>query len=130
MNCHTQTQVFSATKKTVFDFLSDIKNLPKWATGFALGVKEVDGKDIVVTSDGDLLFQIDSDAKTGIIDMYCGPTEDEMAYFPSRVLALPDDKSAYHITNFQWPGVSDEMFVTENDTFVEELENIRQLVEK
>lgn len=130
MNSQTQTQVFSKTKKKLFEFLSDIHNLPKWATSFALEIKQVDDKYKVVTPDGELFFRIDSDEKTGIIDMYCGLTEDKMDYFPSRVLALPDGNSAYHITNFQWPGVSAEMFAAENKTLVEELNNIRQLLDQ
>ncbi len=125
MNSHTQTQVFSVTKETLFAFLSDIQNLPKWATGFALEVKDVDGKCKVVTPEGEIFFRMESDVKTGIIDMYCGSTEDQLAYFPSRVLALADGNSAYHLSNFQWPDVTDEMFATENKTLAEEFENIR-----
>ena len=129
MKSHTQTQTFTASKETVFTFLSDIQNLPKWATGFAQAVKEVDGKFKVITPDGEIFFRMESDIQTGIIDMYCGDSEDEMAYFPSRVISLPDGNSAYHITNFQWPGITDEMFATENEILAEEFKNIRQLVE-
>ncbi len=129
MNSHTQTQVFSASNQTLFSFLSDIQNLPKWATAFAQEVKVVDGKHKVVTPDGEIFFQIDSDINTGIIDMRCGPEEDQLAYFPSRVISLPGGMSAYHITNFQWPGVTDDMFVAENNELAEEFENIRKHVE-
>ncbi len=129
MNSHTQTQVFSATKESLFAFLSDVQNLPKWATSFALELKEADGKCKVVTPDGEIFYQMESDIDTGIIDIYCGATEDEMVYFPSRVVALPDGNSAYHLTNFQWPDVTDEMFATENKTLAEEFENIRQQLE-
>ncbi len=44
MKSHTQTKVFSATKETVFSFLSDIRNLTKWAIGFAKELKEIDGE--------------------------------------------------------------------------------------
>lgn len=101
MKSHTQTQVYSVSMLTLFRFLSDIHNLPNWATGFALEVKEVDGKFKVVTPDGEIFFRIESNPETGIIDMFCGDTEDEMAYFPSRVLSLPNGNSAYHISNFQ-----------------------------
>jgi len=129
MNSHTQTQVFSASKQTLFRFLADIQNLPKWATAFALEVKVVDGKHKVVTPEGEIFFQIDSDINTGIIDMHCGAEENQLAYFPSRVINLPDGMSAYHITNFQWPGVTDEMFVAENNELAEEFENIKLHVE-
>ncbi len=130
MNSYTKTQVFAANKETVFAFLSDIQNLTKWATGFAKELKEVDGEYKVVTPQGEICFQMESDEKTGVIDMYGGPTKDQMAYFPSRVIALPDGNSAYQFTNFQWPSIPDEMFATQNETLTEEFENIRQQVEK
>jgi len=129
MNSHTKTQIFSATKDTVFDFLSDIQNLTKWATGFAKELKEVDGEYKVVTPQGEIFFRMESCSKTGVIDMYGGPTKDQMAYFPSRVLEVLGNKSAYSFTNFQWAGISDEAFSAQNLTLVEEFENIRIHVE-
>jgi len=129
MKSHTQTQTFTVSKQTLFTFLSNIQNLPKWATGFAREVKEVDRKFKVVTPDGEIFFRMESDINTGIIDMYCGDSENELAYFPSRVIDLPGDNSAFHITNFQWPGITDEMFETENAILAEEFENIKQLLE-
>ena len=129
MNSHTQSQVFSATKEKVFAFLSDIQNLPKWATGFAKELKEISGEYKVVTPQGEIFFRMESDAKTGIIDMYGGPTKEQMAYFPSRVIAMPEDKSAYIFTNFQWQGIPDEVFAAQNKTLTEEFENIRKQVE-
>jgi len=129
MNSHTQTQIFSATKETVFAFLSEIQNLPKWATGFAKELKDTDGEYKVVTPQGEIFFCMESDAGTGVIDMYGGPTKEQMAYFPSRVLSMPENKSAYMFTNFQWPGIPEEVFAAQNGTLVEEYENIRKHVE-
>ena len=129
MNSYTKTQVFAANKETLFAFLSDIQNLTKWATGFAKELKVVDGEYKVVTPLGEIYFYMEADEKTGVIDMYGGPTKDQMAYFPSRVMALPDGRSVYQFTNFQWPGIPDEMFAAQNETLAEEFENIRQHVE-
>ena len=129
MKSHTQVQVFSASKETVFSFLSDIRNLPKWATGFAKELKEIDGEYKVVTPQGEIFFRMELDSKTGIIDMYGGPTKEQMAYFPSRVLEMPGGGSAYIFTNFQWPGIPEEIFTIQNETLVEEFENIKKHVE-
>jgi len=56
----------------VFAFLSDIRNLPKWATGFAKELKDIDGEYKVVTPQGEIFFRMESDAGTGIIDMFGG----------------------------------------------------------
>ncbi len=129
MNNHTQTKIYSAAKETVFAFLSDIQNLPKWATGFAKEVKSVEGKYKVLTPQGEIFFRMESDEKTGIIDMYGGSTEDQMAYFPSRVITMPEGKCAYIFTSFQWPGLPDEIFISQNETLIEEFENIGKWVE-
>ena len=129
MNSHTQTRVFSATKEAVFAFLSDIQNLPKWATGFAKEMKRVDGKHKVVTPQGEMFFRLDSNESTGIVDMFAGPAEDQMACFPSRVIALPGGNSAYTFTNFQWPGIPDDVFAVQNETLDEEFEVLAKQVE-
>jgi hypothetical protein len=129
MNSHTQVQIFSATKEVVFSFLSDIQNLPKRATRFAKELKEVDGEYKVVTPQGEIFFRMELDTKTGVIDMYGGPTKEHMAYFPSRVIAMPGGNSAYVFTNFQWPDIQDEVFAAQNKTLIEEFENIREHVE-
>jgi len=129
LNNHTQIKIYSATKGRVFSFLSNIQNLPKWATGFAKEVKSFGGKYKVLTPQGEIFFRMESDEKTGIIDMYAGPTENQMAYFPSRVIAMPEGKCAYIFTNFQWPGIPDEIFSSQNETLIEEFENIGKYVE-
>lgn len=129
MNIHTESKVILATKEKVFTFIANINNLPKWATGFAKEVKNVDGKYKVITEQGEIFFRMKSDADTGVIDMYGGPAEDRMIYFPSRVVALPGGTCAYHFTNYQWPGVTDEAYASQNKTLTEEFENIRQYME-
>jgi len=37
--------------------------------------------------------------------------------------------SAYTFMNFQWAGIPDEVFAAQNDTLVEEFENIKRYVE-
>ena len=49
-----------------------------------------------------------------------------MALFPSRVVALPDGRSAYTFTMFESPGGSDELFEAQYASLLRELENIRR----
>ena len=55
-----------------------------------------------------------------------GPDEAEMVLFPSRVVALPDGRSAYTFTMFESPGGSDELFEAQYASLLRELENIRR----
>jgi hypothetical protein len=120
------TAVLPAPKERVFAYLSNIQNLPRWATEFARELKVVDGRHKVVNGLGELFFEIRADEETGVIDMLAGPAPDELALFPSRVVALPEGGSAYTFTMFQAPGQPDEQFEGQHASLVREFENIRR----
>jgi hypothetical protein len=121
----TITAVLDASKDVVFDYLSRLENLPDWATEFAQELKYVDGKPKVVNGVGEFYFAIDADRKSGVIDMYAGPTEEELALFPTRVVALGEGKSAYSFTMFKAPGMPDELFESQYESLRREFDNIR-----
>jgi hypothetical protein len=126
MESRTVTAVLEAPRERVFDYLSRIENLPRWATEFARELRYEDGRAVVVNSLGEFLFSIDADPDSGVIDMRTGPTEDELSLFPSRVVELPDGRSAYTFTMFQSPGMPDELFESQYASLVREFENIRR----
>lgn len=126
METRTVTAVLDAPRERVFDYLSRIENLPRWATEFARELRYEDGKAVVVNGLGEFLFSIDADPATGVIDMHAGPTEDELSLFPTRVVELPDGRSAYTFTMFQTPGMPDEQFESQYASLLREFENIRR----
>ena len=126
MQNRTVTTVLDAPKDEVFGFLATIENLPKWATEFARELRYEDGKAKVVNGLGEFYFEIDSDPDTGVIDMYAGATEDELALFPTRVVELPGGRSAYTFTMFQAPGMPDELFSSQHRSLLREFDNIRR----
>ena len=121
----TVTAVLDTPREEVFAFLSNVDNLPKWATDFAQELKYEDGQAKVVNGLGEFYVRIDADAKTGVIDMYAGPSEAELALFPTRVVALGDSKSAYSFTMFKAPGMPDELFESQYESLRREFDNIR-----
>jgi Rad3-related DNA helicase len=110
----------------VFAYLSDVENLPRWATEFARELKVVDGRHKVVNGLGELFFEIRADESTGVIDMLAGPTLDQLAVFPSRVVELPGGQAAYTFTMFQGAGQPDEQFEAQHESLVREFENIER----
>jgi hypothetical protein len=126
MNTHTVTTVLDAPKSRVFDYLSRIENLPEWASEFARELKYEDGKAKVVNGLGEFYFSIDADEPTGVIDMYAGPTEDQLGMFPTRVVSLPDGRSAYTFTMFQPAGMPTELFESQYQSLLREFANIRR----
>ncbi len=125
MNSRTVTAVFDAPKDRVFDFLADVDNLPKWADEFARELKHEGATVKVVNNLGEFLFRIDAHEETGVIDMYAGPTEEGLALFPTRVVALGAAKSAYSFTMFKSPGMPDELFESQYASLRREFDNIR-----
>jgi hypothetical protein len=128
MNTRTATLVVRAPQDTVFGYLSRVENLPRWATDFCRELKLVDGKHKVVSPMGELFFEIRADARSGVIDMFAGPGEEELAVFPTRVVALPGGSSAFIMTMFQWPGLSDQEIEGQYEALLREFGNIERIV--
>jgi hypothetical protein len=125
MEHRTVTTVLEAPKEEVFAYLSRIENLPDWATEFARELRYEDGHAKVANGLGEFYFTIDADAETGVIDMFAGPTEDELALFPTRVVGLPGGRSAFSFTMFKAPEMPDELFESQFQSLLREFENIR-----
>jgi len=121
----TVTAVLEAPREDVFSFVSNIENLPLWATDFARELRYEGGKAKVVNGLGEFYCSIDADPETGVIDMYAGPSEEEMALFPTRVVALGPTKSAYTFTMFKAPDMPDELFEAQHRSLQREFDNIR-----
>jgi hypothetical protein len=126
MVSRTVTAVLDAPAERVFGYLSQVENLPDWANEFARELHFVDGKAKVVNGLGEFFFVIEADAGTGVIDMYAGPTEEELALFPTRVVPLPDGTTAFTFTMFQGPGMPDELFDSQHESLLREFENIKR----
>jgi hypothetical protein len=116
--------VLPAPQKAVFEYMSDIEKLPEWATEFARELKR-DGQDYkVVNGLGEFYFEIKADPETGVIDMFAGPSKDQMAIFPTRAVELPDGRTAFSFTMFQAPGMPDELFDSQRESLKREFQNI------
>jgi hypothetical protein len=124
----TVTTVLDAPKQEVYQYMADIENVPEWATEFAREMRR-DGNDYkVVNGLGEFFFRIESDAETGVIDMFAGPTREQMAVFPTRAIALPDGRTAYSFTMFQGPDMPDDLFESQRASLEREFRNIEQLL--
>lgn len=121
----TITAVLDSPRDAVFEYLSSVDNVTDWATEFAQELKYEDGEAKVVNNLGEFFFRIEADAETGVIDMYAGPAKDALALFPTRVVELPDGRSAYSFTMFKAPGTPDELFESQYESLRREFDNIR-----
>jgi len=125
MRSETVTAVVPAPPTAVFEYLSDIEKLPEWATEFARELKR-EGEDYkVVNGLGEFYFEIEADSQTGVIDMFAGPSKDQMAIFPTRVVALPDGSTAFSFTMFKGPDMPDELFESQHESLKREFTNVQ-----
>lgn len=130
MKTSTHTLALDAPASKAFAFLSDIGNLPKWATLFCRELKrDAQGRHKVVTPDGEIFFRIAADEGTGVIDMFGGPAEDQMVYWPGRIIERPGHGSLFIFTAMQYPGVTDDAFAMQCKGLQQEFEHVREHVE-
>jgi|SRR6185369_16410911 hypothetical protein len=123
----TIVALLPAPKDDVFAYLSNITNLPHWATEFCQSLKLENGKYKVHTCTGhDLIFKIEANAATGTIDMFAGPTEEQMGMFPTRVVPLQERLTAYIFTMFQGPGMTEVSFSQQAESLRREFDNIEK----
>jgi hypothetical protein len=130
MRSRTVTAVLATDQRTVFDYLSDIERLPEWATEFARELRREGDDYKVVNGLGEFYFAIQADRRTGVIDMFAGPSKDRMAVFPTRAVPLPDGRTAYSFTMFQSPDMSDELFDAQHASLQREFGNIERALNR
>ena len=129
MRTATVTTLLSAPQPEVFGYVADVEHLPQWATEFARELRR-DGDDYkVVNGLGEFFFSIEADPASGVIDMFAGPTKDQMAIFPSRAIALPDGRTAFTFTMFQAPDMPDERFEAQLASLRREIANLERLLD-
>lgn len=125
MKTNTHTLPLGASKAKAFAFLADIENLPKWATMFCKELKkDAQGRHKVVTPGGEIFFRVEADEKSGTIDMFGGPAEDQMSYWPARVVERPGAGSLFIFTSMQYPGMTDEVFAMQCESLKQEFAHI------
>jgi hypothetical protein len=120
MRIDTQTITLPVSSEEAFAFLAQPENLPRWAVGFARGIRR-DGDDwIVQTAQGEMPIRVIADVARGTIDFYMtmAPGLEAVAY--SRVVPY-DSGAEYVFTQFQLPGMTDEVFAAQRAALTEEL---------
>lgn len=127
MESRTASVTLEAPKDQVFAWLSRIETVPAWATEFVREFEVVsDGRARATTAMGEVMFRIESDAETGVIDFLVGAEEGETGRFPARVVPLGPGRAAFLFTMFRAPGQAVRAFEAEHASLVRELENIRR----
>jgi hypothetical protein len=127
----TRAVTIGAPANVVFEFVADPENLPRWAIGFCRAIRrdgEAPDRWIVTTAQGDLPIRYVTDAALGVIDFYLSVAPGVEAAAFSRV--VPNAEGAEYIfTQFQAPGMPDEVFEGQVRALVAELQVLRSFIE-
>jgi hypothetical protein len=126
----TRSVAIEASRETVFAFVADPRNLPRWAVGFCKAIRQdVGGGErwIATTASGDISIRYATNVELGVVDFYFSPAPGiEVAAF-SRV--LPNAAGAeYVFTQFQVEGMPAEVFDAQVRALTEELQVLRALI--
>lgn len=126
VNVRNYNVVIDSPPETVFDVVSDLRNLPRWSIHFCKGIRLIDDGAIVTTPSGELYFGVTGDRDLGLIDWWCGPTMETAERWPTRVIPLPDGTSLYTVTALLDANVPPRI----DQWFAEELGALKRLVEQ
>jgi hypothetical protein len=97
----------------VYNFISDPKNLPKWASGLSAAVK----------------VRFVERNKFGVLDHFVKADSADEVYMPMRV--FPNGEGAeVLLTVFRQPGTSEEKFAEDTQWVRRDLEALKELLEK
>ena len=127
MRSDTQHIIINVDHRTLFEFLADPHNLPRWAVGFCRAIRRDGDHWVVQTSHGEVAIRYVTHAGLGVVDFYISPAPGmEVAAF-SRVVPN-DDGAEYVFTQLQAPGMADEAFEAQVSALREELVVLRALM--
>lgn len=129
MRSDTKSIFIQADTSKVMRFLADPTNLPKWAVAFAQSVRRDGDRWVVATAGGEMGLRIVSDPNLGVVDYYMSPAPGVEALAGSRV--VPNEKGAEYIfTQFQGPGMPDDMFNASVQALAHELTVLKSILER
>ncbi len=117
--------IVDAPAEAVFDFVSDLRNLPHWAFHFCKGIRPVPDGAIVTAPSGEMYFGTTGDRDLGLLDWWAGPTMENAARWPTRVVPLAGDRSLYTVTMIFGETVPPAV----EEHLAEELATLKRLIE-
>ena len=128
MRADTRTISIEANPRKIVRFLADPRNLPRWAVGFAKAIREEGDRWFVQTGAGEVSVRIVSEEATGVVDFWMSPAPGIEALAASRVMPRGEG-SEYAFTQFQAPGMPDDVFQKNVKALEHELTVLKAIVE-
>ena len=129
MKSRTMNTSINSNPQIVYDFVSNLKNLPRWASNTFPSIKEVNGEWVVDTSQGQNKVMLAERNNFGILDHYVKLTSGVEVYVPMRVVKNGDG-SEIMLTVFQTPEMTDERYAEDIKTVEKDLNHLKTIIEE
>lgn len=111
----------------VYRFVSNPKNLPKWASGFCLDIRKVRGKWVLDTPLGKVGFRFAKKNAFGVLDHFVRFKGKEI-YVPMRVVSSGKE-SLVTLTIFRQKGMSEKAFRKDLNVVKNDLKRLKCVLE-
>jgi hypothetical protein len=115
--------------KIVYDFISNLENLPRWASSTFPSIKEGNGEWVVDTPNGRNKVMITEKNNFGILDHHVKLTSGVEVYVPMRVIKNGDGSEVL-LTVFQAPEMTDDGYAKDIQTVEKDLNHLKTLIEE
>ena len=124
----TLTISINCSPKKVYEFVSNLENMPKWAKTFCRSIKKSNGEWIIETPQGPMGIRIAPKNEFGVLDHTVIPASGTEVFVPMRV--VPNGNGSEVVfTLFQQPGMSDENFARDQRMVEQDLATLKQVME-
>ena len=118
--------------KTVYEFVLNLENLPKWAKMFCRSIKLLNGEWIAEILQEQAKVRITKRNDFGILDHYVkllsSPNVDEV-FVPMRVVQNGDGSEVI-FTIFQLAGMAEERYAEDIRMVEQDLKNLKSIIEE
>ena len=129
MKSRTMNTSINSNPQIVYDFVSNLENLPRWAFNTFPSIRKVNGEWVVDTSQGQNKVMLTERNNFGILDHHVKLTSGVEVYVPMRVVKNGDG-SEVMLTVFQTPEMTDERYAEDIKTVEKDLNHLKTIIEE
>jgi hypothetical protein len=117
--------------RTVYQFVSNLENLPKWASKAFQSIKQVNGEWIAETPQGSAKVVLAKRNDFGVLDHYVSPSSLGVeVYVPMRVVKNGTNGSEVIFTLFYASNMLEEKFAQDLKMVEQDLKNLKNIMEE
>lgn len=128
MESKTLSVSIQCDTKKVYEFVSHLENLPKWATTFCRSIRETKGQWTLETPQGPVKVRMAEKNDFGVLDHTASPSPGVEVLVPMRV--VPNEQGSEVIfTLFRRPEMSDAQYAQDMGMVEQDLKSLKNILE-